>query len=268
VDYAPLCEAWPVQWCCDLSEASPTITGTAAMAASEYVWAISGRQFGACEVLTRPCRRACFESHFGTSAPWWWDGISWPTGVWGWWGFGVGCGCASAVCSCTSTPFVTLPGPVSAVTEVTIDGEVLPSGTGWVLYDGFRLARVDGGEWPTCQDWGVPVSGVGAWSVKARYGPEPPMLGQLAVGQVACEIVAACSGGDCKLPAGLQSITRNGITKVFFDPAKLAEAGVTGFPLVDRFLQAVNPSGIAMPPAIWDPEAFSTPRRPGGSTSW
>lgn len=241
----------------------------AAQAASEYVWAISGRQFGACSVTVRPCRPSCFDAHYGAAAPWWWDGVSWPTGPWGWWGLGVGCGCASAVCSCTSTPFVTLPGWVSNVLEVTIDGEVLPSGTGWLLYDGYKLARVDGGEWPTCQDWSVPASGVGAWAVTVQAGPEVPALGLLAAGEVACEIVKACTPGlECTLPSGLRSITRSGVTKVFFDPTELAKGGVTGLASVDRFLQAVNPSGISMPAAIWDPQDFGRPVHPGGSTQW
>jgi hypothetical protein len=158
---------------------------------------------------------------------------------------------------------------VSNVLEVTIDGEVLPSGTGWLLYDGYKLARVDGGEWPTCQDWSVPASGVGAWAVTVQAGPEVPALGLLAAGEVACEIVKACTPGlECTLPSGLRSITRSGVTKVFFDPTELAKGGVTGLASVDRFLQAVNPSGISMPAAIWDPQDFGRPVHPGGSTQW
>lgn len=265
MDYAPLCEAWPLEWCCEVGAESEPLTGTAALASSEYLWARSGRQFGTCSVLTRPCWRECFTGHFG-AAPWWWSGQAWPRGGWGWYGFGVGCGCAAAVCSCSATPMVFLSAPVQAITEVMIDGTVLPA-EAYALYDGFKLARIDGEKWPLCQDWGVPVSGTGAWSVTATYGTPVPALGTLANGQLTCQIVKACvPGSDCRLPSGLTSITRNGVTKAFLDPTKLAELGLTGLGLVDQFLTAVNPSGIDSPPQIWDPESYGQPLRPGGAT--
>lgn len=162
---------------------------------------------------------------------------------------------------------VTLPAPVQSITSIVIDGETLPA-EAYALYDGFRLFRVDGDDWPMCQDWSVPVSGVGAWAVTVAAGTPVPTLGQLAVGQLGCEVLKACNGDDCRLPSGLQTITRNGITKTFFDPTKLIEGEATGFGLVDQFVRASNPSGIAMPPAIWDPEAYGQPSRAGGATGW
>jgi hypothetical protein len=87
--------------------------------------------------------------------------------------------------------------PVQSVTQVLVDGIVIPA-SGYALYDGNRLVRVDG-TWPACQDWQIPVSGAGAWSVTVVYG----------------------------------------------------------------FPDAVNPGRIRQRVAIWNPDDFDTPRRPG-----
>jgi hypothetical protein len=237
----------------------------AVQAASEFVWAVSGRQFGACEVLTRPCRRSCGPG--SGSGSWWWSGVAgsggwpvWPAGFAGAWWLGAGCGRCHGHCGCNAADTIRLDVPAQAVSQVLIDGEVLPA-SGYAFYNGDTLVRTDGQLWPLCQDWSVSVSGVGAWSVTAVFGRPVPALGSLAVGEVACQIVRYCTDSSCRLPPGLQSQTRAGSTYVYLDPGRLREAGATGFTWVDRLIEAENPGRASASARIWNPNDFPA-RRP------
>lgn len=254
MDYVPLCDPWPVS-CVNWDGISPAATGEAVQAASEWLWALSGRQFGSCPVVLRPCREDC---NIGPGG-WWWGGWSWPDNQWspGW--LAAACGTCGGSCSCNATSKVVFKHPVQSVTQVIVDGVVVPA-SGYALYDGITLVRI-GGTWPTCQDWHVPVSGAGAWSVEVVYGLAVPGLGAMAMGEAAREFGLACTGaGGCRLPSGVTSIVRQGVTQNLANAKELKDAGATGLPLVDRFLDAVNPQGIRQRPGIWNPDDFATPR--------
>jgi hypothetical protein len=231
------------------------------MAASEVLWSLSGHRYGACDVLVRPCRRSCGPTE--SLSRWWWDMNTWPSTASGWPGWlDVACGRCGSSCSCSAVSEVHLPALAQAVIEVVIDGEVLPP-SGYGFYDGYRLVKVEG-EWPLCQDWSVPVSGVGAWHVVARYGQPVPILGQRAVAELAHQIDLVCQGESCELSnAMVESITRAGVTKRF-NTDWVNEGRLVGLPISDQFIRTVNPNGIRVGPKIWDPDDFGSPRRPGG----
>ena len=71
-----------------------------------------------------------------------------------------------------------------------------------------------------------------------------PEGAELAMGQLACEIAKAAAGGDCKLPAGLQQLVRQGVTISYPDVGELFRQGRTGLYLVDMFVATWNPSGL------------------------
>jgi hypothetical protein len=174
------------------------------------------------------------------------------------------CGTCVGSCGCNSASEIRLDVAAQEITQVLIDGVELPA-SGYAFYNGDVLTRTDGGLWPLCQDWSVPVSGMGAWSVTARFGRPVPALGRLAVGDVACLIARHCGGdASCELPPGLKSQTRAGSTYVYFTPAELRDAGSTGLTLVDRFLDVENPGRIQNGARIWNPDEFGGSRRPGG----
>jgi hypothetical protein len=268
--FVPLCEAWPLppSGCPDLTSFSPAVTGAAVMAASEVLWELSGRQFGSCAVLLRPCRQACAPD-WATSS-WWWG---WP-GAWperpDWW-LDAACGRCSGQCGCNTADTLLLPLRATQVTQVIVDGVELAEGSGWVLYDGQRLVRTDGELWPLCQDWTVPVSGVGAWSVTATYGPAVPMIGQFALAELAAEFAAFCVGDQCRLPRYTTAVTRQGVSQQFPTVKDLMDAGMaglSGLPLVRTFIGTVNPDGLTAGRRIWNPDDYEQPRQPGGWTSW
>jgi len=235
-----LCEPWPATWPCDISCESPTATGRAITIASEIVHSLSGRQFGLCTVALRPCRRECFETPWADS---WthWPGSSWlsPALIGGQW-FNIVCGSCGDNCSCSSLSEVVLPARVDSIIEVKVDGSPLVTGA-YRVDDNRTLVRIDGGSWPRCNDLNRADTQVGTWSVTARYGEEVPDLGQAAVGELACQIMRALGGEDCRLPANVQTLVRQGVTIAFPDPLQLFEGGLTGLYLVDLFIQTYNP---------------------------
>jgi hypothetical protein len=255
VDPAPLCEPWPVSGCAvNWEDYDPLVTGVGVMAASEILWHATGRRFGSCEVSFRPCARRCWEQSYGG---WWWYPDRWISG----WPYGpvyggflaAACGTCTGNCSCTSAAELKLPELAQAVTEVTVDGAVLPA-SGYVLYDGYKLVRTDGELWPFCQDWAT-TGGPGVFEVTARFGLPVTALGALAMGEVVPEVLNACKGVACALPSGVLSAqTRQGTTRTFVSPEVLARNRLLGLPVADRFIQAVNPAGLTQGAKIWDPD--------------
>lgn len=243
-NYGP-CSSWTPIWTCDVSAASPTATGYAVAAATEIVWGLSGRQFGTCSVTLRPCRRECYDPGWWQSTGTvWYGGIYAPwgypyAGPWGYW-MDVGCGSCAGSCSCSEVPEVVLPAPVSSVTQVKMDGTPMVTGA-YRVDDARILVRTDGQRWPRCNNLVLDDTQAGTWSVTALYGQAVPVAGQLAVGEMACELLRAMRGEDCRLPAGVQSIARQGVTINFPDAGEFLREGRTGFDLVDRFLATVNP---------------------------
>lgn len=242
-DFGP-CDTWPIEWICDISTASPVITGIAVSTATEVLWALTGMRFGLCNVTLRPCARSCdtgtFTNDFGPP----WTAGSWPRpaligGLW----FNLTCGGCAGQCSCSEVSEFVLPAPVHEIIEIKIDGTPMVSGA-YRLDNNRIVVRTDGGVWPRCNDLNLDDTEVGTWSVTATYGEVVPEGAKLAMGALACEIIRAASGGDCKLPAGLQQLVRQGVTISYPDVGELFRQGRTGLYLVDMFLAAWNPYGL------------------------
>jgi hypothetical protein len=240
--YGP-CEAWPAYFPCDISCQSPSVTGQAVDLATEVIWALSGRQFGLCEVTLRPCRRSCNDfpwvPDFGP-----WAGQSWinPSLIQGQW-FNVICGRCTTDCSCSTISEIYLPAPVDSIVEVKIDG-VIVTGSDYRLDNGRILVLLNGDEWPRCNDLSLPDTEIGTWSVTAMYGDTVPEGGKWAVGELACELMRAMNGEDCRLPQNVSQLVRQGVTIEFPDIRELMRIGLTGLYLVDQFISTWNPSGL------------------------
>lgn len=231
------CAPWTPQWTCDVECLSPAVTGMAVEIATETVWALSGRQFGNCPVTFRPCRRNCLEGNW--LAGWREWNYPQPALIGGQW-FNLTCGSCGDSCSCSSLSQVVLPGPVNAITQVKIDGS--PLVTGAYRVDDYRiLVRQDGGSWPSCNDLSKPDDAAGTWSITAQFGLPVPASGELAVGELACELAKSLNGEACRLPRAVTNVTRQGVTINYGDIKDLFRGGLTGLFLVDSFIQATNP---------------------------
>lgn len=251
MDVGP-CQTWDISCsCCDTSTVSPSVTGAAAAAATEVLWALSGRRFGECAVTLFPCRdNEC--SGWAGAEPW---GGGWYTpalidGLW--YNLGCGAGCGSG-CDCNTVHKFTLPGPVARIVQIVIDGDVVPTGS-YVLTEGRHVYRIDGDEWPRCND------PPGSWSATVTYGHEVPSLGLMAAAELMCEMVKACTPGEvCRLPINITAQTRQGISQQFIDTRQLLEQGFVGLYLSDLFIQTFNPGHLTGRPRVYNPDR-PTPR--------
>ena len=251
----PLCEPWPLPENC----AAPTGTPEAVMAASSDLWVRSGQQYGYCTVPLRPCRQDCTPSGWRPRS--WWDGITWPVmrGPGLWWNAVCG-SCRRTGCGCNDADTLELPETATSIVEVIVDGVVLPADA-YVLWDGYKLVRRDGERWPLCQDWTIPVSGVGAWSVTAVFGRPVPPAGSFALAQLAAEYAAFCTTGQCRLPAYTTGVSRQGVDQTFPSIVELTENGLTGLDMVDRFLNTYNPGRLQDRPRFHNPDTFGREAR-------
>lgn len=245
------CEPWPAMWTgCKLPTGAAAVTGMALAAASEVLWAMSGRRFSLCPTTLRPCRETCATWYDTTN--WWNWGGGWPRprffqGVW----TNITCGQCLDGCSCTVVSKIRLPMPVGSITNVTIDGVTLAP-SAYQLYDYRDLIRQDGGEWPWCNDLSKPAGQPGTWSVTAEFGEPVPLMGQWAVAELATEFVKArLCDSSCQLPAPVQQLSRQGVSMTFLDPNEVFANGRLGLRIADMFLSTFNPDGLRAPARVY-----------------
>ncbi|WQY99822.1 hypothetical protein [Microbacterium phage MO526] len=229
---------WPVVYAdcggaCDIYDRWPEGEREAAQAwfeaqAIDLLWNWTGRIYGVCETTVRPCREGCQGAD--PSATFWGRGPrfdpSFPrqgsggtsTGGWtpvlirGEWK-NIGCGCLSACrCEIDGARALSLPGPVQAVTQVRVDGEIVPP-SAYRVDNQRLLVRIDGETWPACQDMLAEPTEPDTFEIVYDRGAVVPVGGMIAAGRLACELAAAaCDSEDCALPERLQTVTRQGVT--------------------------------------------------------
>ncbi len=268
------CTAWvdggDVADCCSAEVGTDTsLLEGAALAASQVLYELSGRLYsGLCEKTVRPCANG---SWCGVQVLSRGHLVGWSD--WGGWGWMNGGDWARA-CGCQPLSRVLLSGyPVTRITEVLIDGQVVDPAT-YRLDEWRFLSRIrDPADpdtallWPACQNMDVGDDAEGAFSVTYEYGAQPPLVGIEAAKQLACQIYLGCTNADeCQLPIGATRVTRQGITieRQFFQRDPVTQSWRTGLALVDLFLNTVNPQGLRRRPVVWSP---SGPRyaRPVGT---
>lgn len=267
---APFVDA--LDLCCLVSGATPTdpcISGgqpvpqeqidNALMAASEILWAATGRQFGTCTVTIRPCRAKC--GPCGATSSDWFEVRDFGTGFgafpWTpflengvWTNIPTVCGCEKSCCHVEGIP---LPYPVCCVDEVKIDGVVLDP-SAYKVQDFKTLVRIDGGSWPDCQNLAAPDTEPDTFSVTVTYGREVPALIKLAAAELACQFIKVCTKQPCQLPQRMQSMSRDGITVGFIDPMEFLKAGRTGIYIVDLAISQFNPHKLLKQASVYSPD--------------
>lgn len=243
------CAPWATEADLDLCPCDPALEDEAIVAqipaVSDLLYRMSGHQYpGACTLLFRPVLAVgCGPVVVGTADGWWV-----PRGIGATLAVNHLCGCSD------DRRTIALPGPVSAVDEILIDGVTLDAAAyrvdNWSL-----LVRHDGGIWPD-QDLELPAGDPGTWTVAVTVGPAPPPSGVKAAVAWACEFAKACDptlAGDCAIPADARQIIRNGVT-YDLQPADLLNEGRTGIEAVDFFLHAVNPNQLSHGSSVRSPD--------------
>lgn len=244
--------------CCNADASDATVFDAVAEAAQDLLFELSARLFpGSCSRTVRPCRTNC-----GCG----WQVLSRGHIVWS----GREWLCDDSPCGCSSLSRVHLAGYATAVSEVKIDGDVVPSDT-YRLDDHGWLTRVrDPADvdtplwWPGCQALDRDDDQDGTFSVTYTYGLQVPESGVQAAAQLACELYKACNNETCALPTGTTRVIRQGVT---IERAAFVSWGFqaggrgvprgwrTGMSLVDAFLNAYNPAGLLRQPVFWAPSS-------------
>lgn len=229
------------------------VIDNAVTVASQVLWAITGRQFGLCTATIRPCRKCSYgccspfsEGAMDHGTPWY--PVHLADGSW----TNVACDCQDE-CSCTKLSEVKLPYPTCSVDEVLVDGVALAP-TDYVLYNFYRLIRLNGETWPTCNDLNKPDSEAGTWSITVTYGKDVPELVLLGASEFACEIIRSWAGKPCRLPQRISSVTRQGVSISFLDSMDFLEKGQTGLYFADLAARTYNPKGLARKATIYSPD--------------
>jgi len=227
---------WPILYPCDTTEADPDLLAAADATASLMMWGLTGRRFGEWAITGERWRVYGCES----------------TGAWRAVPYNGSDGeRRNAVCGggCCVVPLA--HHPVRSVSEVRLDGAIVADDRYEVdagvvrLYDGC----------PFCSDCGpAPIE------VDYTAGFPVPTAGQYAAGEVACELLKGLEGGVCALSARAVSVARQGVQIQMEDASALLESGMTGLPLADAFIRAVNPHGLSR-----RSRAMSPDRMPGTS---
>lgn len=221
--------------------------------ATFWLWAATGRRYGPCPVTVRPGGQVFGEAPvyqtFETSVP----GMGFPGGPFLFAGRWFNAGCASACCG-TSACAVTLRGPVYAIDEVLVDGDVVPPSAYRVdvTSGAWLLVRVDGECWPACQNFTRPTTEEGTFEVSYEIGKAIPAALELAAAMLACEYGKNLTGGACSLPAKMTRLSRQGVEVEVAAPDPATDR--SGIKLVDDVVAMLNPSGLKSPPRVLSPD--------------
>lgn len=205
--------------------------------AVDYLWAWTGKVFGATEVTVRPCRGLQREGtwvHRPTA-------VTSQTAEVGWFAVSADCAACPGACSCKeSSAVLKLRGPVSEIKQVTIEGTVLDP-SAYRVDNRHLLVRQDGLGWPLTQSLDAPLGSENTWAVTYVFGIPVPMGGQQAAGLLACELAKqATNDNTCQLPRRFQAITRQGVTVAALDTFEDIDQGHTGIWSIDAWIASVT----------------------------
>lgn len=234
---------WPVDRTCLPDTDNQAAIQEAVDTAVGVLWALTGRRFGVCPVEARPCPP-------GTTG----HGVPLAPGP-GWVPY-LDDGTIRNVPTCTTVAcdragMIVLPGPVHKLLGFTVDGDDIDLSS--IVVHGDRIARRDNHPWPP-QNLAAVEGDPGTWSIRYLRGTPPPAGAAHAVGALAREFHAACTGGKCALPRRTTQVQRQGVTVSLVDPQDIYDSGATGITEVDLWIRAHNPNRMQAPASVWSPD--------------
>jgi hypothetical protein len=246
---------WPVDPAC-LTDAwdgySESVRLRARRLASNTLRMLTAARVGVCPITVRPvpARGQCLiprDSYYWSGQPFV-PGIN----VAGQWVNTTG-GSALAQVNCE----IELPAPVTRLDEIKVDGVALSladfrvDNQRYLVWQGVGECPI-----PVTQNFNLPDTEVGTFSVTYLNAYEPGASGAHAAGILAAEFAKACVGGKCRLPNGVTSIVRQGIAMEV--QAGNFPGGFTGIKEVDAYIASWNPNALKMAPQVFSPDRPTT----------
>lgn len=240
--------------------------GLAIAAATEILFTLSGRQYRTGRSVVRPTQINSgygnqsylypYSSMSGYGDAWGFaSGWAWSAVGMGWWQNGQ------------DSSELELQGPVTKINSVMLNGADLgawpPNNPNFTLYDRKRLVlniAQDGGQtnaWPWNQQLQQPLTETGTFGIDYEWGKPPPEMGHLACIELAVQLALALSGDvPAKLPGRVLSVATQGVTMAVGDPLTYLREDLTGLPICDIFLNAVNPNKLRRRSAFLAPNSI------------
>lgn len=227
-----------------------SIIDSSILAASQFLWAATGRQFSCCTVTIHPCID-CSDNCPGLSSGSWggfwgypWYPVHLANGDW----TNVSCPCDDS-CVCGRCE-LRLPYPVCSINEIIMNGVIIPPES-YRVDDFVKVVLLDNS----------PEAASGCWkgcdnSITLTYGKPVPELVRLAANEFACQLIKKCVGRPCELPQRIQSLSRQGMNATFLDPMEFLREGMTGIFLVDLAIKTYNPHRLYKKPSVASPDSI------------
>jgi hypothetical protein len=245
----------------DADKLDPDLLDEMCTVASEILYKLSGRQYaGVCTDTVLPLQRWYnIEGNQYFSPAW----TNWRS----WWGVhNYACGRPpERAGGCGPLSEITLGVyPLRTIVEVRIDGQVIDPTT-YRIDDHRWLVRVDQTgpqSWPCCSNLAAdPLTDLNTFQVIDTWGTAPPVSGVRAAKRLAIELAKGESGEPCNLPQRVLTLQMQGVNYTLLDPLTFLDEGKTGIYLVDLFLHAVNPNGLARRASVLSPDIRRPVRR-------
>jgi hypothetical protein len=161
------------------------------------------------------------------------------------------CVCGMWPCQCCDIAGIRLSGYQPVVTEIKIDGAVVPPAD-YVMVNGAKVARVDGAVWPGDKNPLLPDTEPNTFSITVESGHPWGMLSQQAATELVCEMAQTLAGGPTRLPQGTMAATTDGVSVQINRLPGQAELDAVGLTWLGRFLSLYG--NAAMVTQIRSPE--------------
>lgn len=236
--------------CKDIAIEYPDVVQKAIDIAQATVFRLTMGIFtGSCSTTIRPAKSNCVCRNGVDLSTYTWIPSGFPYRAMAYNGSIYNCpACDCFDSNCGTSDCITLPFyPVNEITNITIDGSILPSNK----YElrGVKICRTDGLTFPTCQDLDIPLGQSGSWSVTFKHGIAPPVDLVEHMLDYACQLAKRKLDRPCELPK------RVAIEKDFvaLDPMTFVKDGLTGWAPLDACIRSINPKGAKRPARAINP---------------
>lgn len=162
------------------------------------------------------------------------------------------CGVCRGYCRCGSGDRIRVLssfGPVTAVTEVNVDGVEVDE-AGWRFYPSSQLLyRVPPDVWPNRDVRWADCDEPDTMCVDVVVGTPPDAWALAVHAELVCELLKSCTGVACRIPRNATSVVGQGVS-ITLSPTELKQF----IPSVAGWVAAINPANATQPTKVWSPD--------------